>query len=356
MTTLRRSAIFLLLFLVSTSSFAAKWYEAYEDGVSAAKKKNWGVVVQKMNEAIAAKPNEGDKERSYGAIFVNYKPYYYRGIAHFNLGNFEEAVRDLEKTGGPGDVNVGSVESTLSKAQARLAGPQTTTTPVVVTQTQPTIPTTTSTTRPVNPTVPTVDPAIQANRRQAEAMLARAEREQTTASSREAQVLAAQQFSAGQNLYMQAKERSISADTAADWKAVGDLADRAARTFSLASTTALAAKTKDTTNVNAAADAVLATERNQLRGALENYFNGDFAEAARVFDQLARGSLGKNAMVHAYLGASHYYDFYLGGGTQPEKQEAAARAFRKARQLNAKLTLSSKYFSPRVRKFYDSVK
>lgn len=347
---LRRSVILIALLLSTSPLLAKEWYDAYAEGIKAARAKNWSVVVQKMNEAIRMKPNEGARERTYGAIFLNYRPYYYRGVANFHLGNFDEALRDLQRTGGAGEVDLGSAESFVGKAEQRLAGNnQRPPDPTPVTTTQAT---STQAVTP-RPPVPTADPAIETNRRNAERLIAAAEQQRNEAMAREAQGFAAQQFTSAQNLLLQAQTRRSNAETAADWKAVGDLADRAQRGFSLATTTAIAAATKAQTTVNTVADDVLGPARKRLRDALEDYFNGNFDRAAAGFQGLA----GLNvAQIYAYLGASHYYSWYLGGNVDDKKLAAAKAAFRNARRLNPRLTLSAKYFSPRVRNFYETVK
>lgn len=353
-----RPAVLVLLLLVSSPLMAQKWFDSYADGIKAARAKNWSVVVQKMSEAIAKKPNEGTRERSYGSIFVDYKPYYYRGVAHFNLGNFDDALRDLQRTAGPGELSLGTADSFIAKAEARLASNQAPAQPPPATTTQAASPSVVPTQQPAvrpTPSLPAVDPNLAPMRRRAEELIAAAERRRDQAMAREAQGYAASQFNSAQNLLLQAETRRAGAETAADWKAVGDLADRSQRAFSLAITTAQAAATKAQTSVNAVADDVLSPMKTRLRSALEDYFNGNFDRAATTFAALAR-SLGDNANIHAYLGASHYYSYYLGGNSQPEKLKAARDAFSRARRLNPKLTLSSKYFSPRVRTFFASVR
>ncbi|HSN69494.1 MAG TPA: tetratricopeptide repeat protein, partial [Thermoanaerobaculia bacterium] len=93
----------LLLLLVAAPA-NADWASDYEDGVKAASAGDWAKVVTKMTAAINAKPAENPKAHTYGTIFIAYHPYYYRGIAYFNLGKHEEAVRDLKKATGEGKV------------------------------------------------------------------------------------------------------------------------------------------------------------------------------------------------------------------------------------------------------------
>ena len=98
----------------------ASWYDDYDAGLAAAKKGNWSVVAQKMTAAIKGNGSENNKARAYGTIFYNYHPYYYRGVANVNLGKYEEAIADLEKTSGAGEVDLGPIASHLDRAKRQL--------------------------------------------------------------------------------------------------------------------------------------------------------------------------------------------------------------------------------------------
>ena len=63
-----------------------------------------------MTAAINGNPKENDNARTYGAIFINYHPYYYRGVAYLNTGKYEQAIADFEKTSGPGEADLGSID------------------------------------------------------------------------------------------------------------------------------------------------------------------------------------------------------------------------------------------------------
>src|SRR5689334_17284888 len=115
----RRLSVALLVLFTATGAFAS-WYDDYDAGINAANKGQWSTVIQKMSAAIAAHPKEGDKERTYGAIFITYHPYYYRGVAYLNTGKFEQAISDFEKTSGPGDTNLGDLNALMQRAKTKL--------------------------------------------------------------------------------------------------------------------------------------------------------------------------------------------------------------------------------------------
>src|SRR5437763_14733739 len=120
----RTITIGLAVLLTASAAFAS-WYDDYDDGLKAARNGQWSAVIQKMTAAINGNPKENDKARTYGAIFINYHPYYYRAVANLNLGRYEQAVTDLEKTSGPGPEDLGGIDTLMQKAKAKLAAAST---------------------------------------------------------------------------------------------------------------------------------------------------------------------------------------------------------------------------------------
>src|SRR4051794_14902876 len=110
-----------VVLLFAANAAMASWYDDYDAGTSAANKGQWAVVIQKMTAAINAHSKESDHERTYGAIFINYHPYYYRGVAYLNTGKYEQAISDFERTSGTGPEDLGSIETLMSRAKGKLA-------------------------------------------------------------------------------------------------------------------------------------------------------------------------------------------------------------------------------------------
>lgn len=364
--TLRRLPLLLTILLIASSLelHARQWFDVYREGIDAAKRQNWSVVIQKMNEAIALKPQEEARARTYGAIFIAYRPYYYRGIAHLSLGQTAEGVADLERTGGPGELNLGGVETMLVQARQTLAAqaaaqqpdptpPVTTPTPAQPTPRPADPPPTQTPSRPA-PSVPSVDPALAPARTRAESLMTRANRTLQEARRAQAPSLAADQYTTGERLLLEASSAQSSADSTAEWNRVASLADRAQRSLAASVTSASIASNASRTLPSQTTDEVLADTRAQLRDALESYFGGRFSEAARALESLSRNDGRSYPMVWAFLGAAHYYEYYLEGERDQAKREAALAAFRRARSLDPSLELSSRYFSPRVQRFYES--
>ena len=115
----RTATIAVIALFAATAAFGS-WYDDYDAGVTAARKGQWQVVVQKMNGAIKGNATENDHTRTYGAIFINYHPYYYRGVAYLNTGKYEQAISDFEKTSGPGEVNLGGLSDLMQRAKSKL--------------------------------------------------------------------------------------------------------------------------------------------------------------------------------------------------------------------------------------------
>jgi hypothetical protein len=92
----------------------------------------------------------------------------------------------------------------------------------------------------------------------------------------------------------------------------------------------------------------------KVRDALRSYFNGDFQRSEIALDLLSKEQSG-NAMIWTFLGASRYNSYVLSGESNASMKSGAEDAFRRARQLKPALRLNAKYFSPRVRNYYESI-
>ncbi len=343
-----RVAGLALLFLLTAANGSAKtYYEAYEEGLAAAKKRSWSVVVEKMSEAIRGKSSENARERTYGNIFIKYHPYYYRGIAYFNLGDFNKARNDLQRTSGVGSVDLGSADSFIEKADAKIAAANTPVTQTVATNTVATQ----TIAPPPPPPVDTIGPA----RQQAEETLRAADQTLRDATQVKAETYAASEFNQARQLLVEARNQAANADSLADWTRVTQVADRSQRMFTAAAEKARMQAAAVTTTPGQVTEDLLANTKRTLRRALDLYYKGDFRNSAAEFGKLTRGDQQGNAMIWAFLGASQYYNYYLDGESNSAYRTAAETAFRRARKLRPSLELSTKYFSPRIRKFYASL-
>ncbi|HUP66106.1 MAG TPA: hypothetical protein VM557_12590 [Thermoanaerobaculia bacterium] len=349
--TLRRPVLLFAIFAVLSASPAlADWQTAYEDGIKAAQNGNWSVVVAKMTEAIREKPQEG-KVRPSGVVFVDYYPYYYRGMAYFELGEYEKAVADLTKTTGVGKVKLADKTSTLRTAEDRLRA-QNQPPPVQVAQQPPPTQTVPTQTVAPQPTAPAVDPNLAPARTNAREAIETARNKQSEA--QRARGNTQPEFSQGQRLLREAESLASNADVASDWTSAKLRAEGAINQFDAAITRAsiAAAKQPEAPRVaESATDDALAQKRQRVRDAVELYFAGDFRKAIDAFSTLADQEQN-NALLWAFLGAAHYYEWYLNGERDDAERQNAITAFKKARNANGRLSLNERYFPPRVRSFY----
>jgi len=267
-----------LCLALSAGVALASWYDDYDAGVDAARKGQWQVVVQKMTAAINGNGKEADRTRTYGAIFINYHPYYYRAVANLNLGKYQQAISDLEKTSGPGEENLGSIDELMRRAKAKQAEA---TAPVEPPPSKPPVTTTVST--PVQPVGPTIDNAL---RTRARAALDQARTHVEAAQQRKA--TASPQYQNALNAYTDANTRLATAKSNDDLNAVVAAADNITLLADSAQAPSvptvvppISIPTRPVTRPDSAAGDALAATRNRLRHALQSYFSGDFGEAAQ---------------------------------------------------------------------------
>lgn len=342
-----RPARFVLAVALSLAAMTgvaeASWYDDYDAGLAAVRAGNWNVVVQKMTAAINAKPKEGNKERSYGNIFINYHPYYYRGAANLQLGKYEQAISDLETATGVGPENLGTIEMLMQMAKTNLRAAQPTPVPPTP-DPRPPVP---------EPVRPTMDPAL---RTRTENAIAEAQQKIRAAQQRRATGDAMN--SAMQNL-AGARARLADAKNNDDLRAAAALAGNASM-FADAAMPPAPEPTPDprpTPNpippgpVPPGPSPVFGEVERRVQAALENYFKGDFDLAARDLDKLTE-ELPTNGWIWAFLGAAQYSQYAFEADEQ--YREAAIAAFKKAKKHGKfKNGLPSKYFSRRIRKVYD---
>jgi len=351
---MRTTAIALVVILAATSSFAASWYDDYDAGVTAAKNGQWAVVIQKMTAAIRGNAKENDKAREYGTIFINYHPYYYRGVAYLNTGKYEQAVSDLEQASGPGEENLGSIETLMSRAKTKLAQSSAPPTPEPQPQPvapQPRVPTPVPVPVPVpvQPVGPSIDPGL---RQRAAAAINEARAHLASAQKRKAGNTP--QYSQATQALADALSRSASARSNDDLTNAIASAGNAVTMADLAPAPGAppVVPMPQPTRPTQASAVVLADSARSLRDALESYFQGDFAEASEKFKRLTH-DMPNNGYVWAFLGASQYSQYAF--EREASDKDAAMESFHKAKSLRPwKGGLPQKYFSKKIRRVFDT--
>lgn len=87
-----RRVLAILLF-ASTAFAAERWWDSYNRGVAAVNGKNYGLAATLLQKAIAENPTEGTAVRA-GKSIITYVPHFWLGIAKFNLGDTDGALRE----------------------------------------------------------------------------------------------------------------------------------------------------------------------------------------------------------------------------------------------------------------------
>lgn len=349
---MRRIGIAVVCTLLSAGVVLASWYDDYEAGLKAVKAGQWKTAAEKMSSAIAGNKNENNNARTYGNIFINYHPFYYRAVAYINLGQYQKAISDLEQTSGPGPVDRGSIDVLMAQAKQGLE------TPAPVTPQQPAVNIEPPITKPpvnIEPPIakppvnnPPAPPAIDSMlRNRARAALDNAKMHLQTAQQRNA--TAAPSYQQAQQQYIEANNRWASAKSNDDLNVV--LA--AAENITLLADGAQPIIVTKPPKVDVATGDALGELNRRLRQALENYFNGDFDVAEHQFQALTK-ELPRNGWIWAFLGASQYSQYAFEG--DDSYKDAAVNSFKKARAYGKwKNGLPDKYFSRRIRNAFKQI-
>lgn len=338
---MKRNLLFAVALLAIAGSAAASWYDDYNDGIKAVSAGRWQVVIQKMTAAIAGKPKEDDNARSYGNIFINYHPYYYRGVAYLRTGKYEQAISDLEKTSGPGESDQGSIvnlmqEAKMKQAQATTPEPQ----PPVQPPIQPP--------KPPPPSPPTIDPALRQ-----QVITAINTANQSLDRARDRKAGSSQQYQQAMNALADANQKVATAKTNDDLQAAFASAGNA-RMFADNAMPPIVPPppvppTQTTKDVIATGD-VLGDTAKRVRAALENYFSGEFETASDQFLRLSK-DMPTNGWIWAFLGASQYSRYAFEADEAYKSQ--AMQSFKKAKKYRSwKNGLPQKYFSRRIRSVF----
>jgi hypothetical protein len=170
-----------------------------------------------------------------------------------------------------------------------------------------------------------------------------AQAERSEAASQKAESLARQEFTAGMASLNRAQSLMVGAQTAADWNVVGTTAESARSNFA-----------KARQRASQPLEEILAQTRARVRTALEAYFDGRYDEARQQFQILA-SQQSSNALLWAFHGAAAYSLYYIDGQRIPALRTEAEASFRRAKSLRLR-ELPASYFSPRIRRFYASLR
>ncbi len=107
--TLKRTVLIVLitsqLFSCATSgditrgdsgTFRGRWYNYYDRGLAYSAGGEWDNALNDLKKAAAKREKDQRMARTYGMHFIDYFPHREAGIALFNLGKIDEAIKELE--------------------------------------------------------------------------------------------------------------------------------------------------------------------------------------------------------------------------------------------------------------------
>jgi tetratricopeptide (TPR) repeat protein len=90
----RRAFAFALLFAAANAFAAEKWLENYNKGVEAVNARRYAEAAPLLAKAIAERPTEGTELKVSMTVVAAYTPHFWLGIARFNLGDVDAALRE----------------------------------------------------------------------------------------------------------------------------------------------------------------------------------------------------------------------------------------------------------------------
>jgi hypothetical protein len=115
-------ALLLALFVVTPLAAAEKWYDWYNKGVASVRNAQYKDGADALQRAIAEMPNETTSARA-GNVIITYVPHFWLGIARFNLGEVDAALREWKTSEEQGAVQntqyLGSLRDWVARANSQ---------------------------------------------------------------------------------------------------------------------------------------------------------------------------------------------------------------------------------------------
>ncbi len=115
---MRRLPLLAILLLALPLAAAEKWVEAYNKGVAAVNASNYKLGASELQKAIAEMPTEGVGIRTRSSI-ITYVPHFWLGIAKFNLGDVDGALREWRTSEEQGAIGRTEYYATMKTWVAR---------------------------------------------------------------------------------------------------------------------------------------------------------------------------------------------------------------------------------------------
>jgi tetratricopeptide (TPR) repeat protein len=111
----------ILLFFALPLLAAEPWVDAYNRGVAAVNSSSYKTAANELQKAINEMPTEGTSVRTRSA-FITYVPHFWLGIAKYNLGDFDGALREWRTSDEQGAIAkteyYATMKNWVSRAQA----------------------------------------------------------------------------------------------------------------------------------------------------------------------------------------------------------------------------------------------
>ncbi len=300
------SLMVILLGLACTAR-ADQWNESYEKGQAALREQRYREAVAFFTDAIEQKPDSRANARTYGVRFIDYFPYFYRGLAHAHLGETGPALADFQKEDRIGEVYSGKQDTRAGELlRERLdafqkSAARSTTSADAARRQNP------------EPAARTgVSPSMAPGLRQTDLGI-----DTDTLFSRAAVQFTRGNIMSARNIFLEVRKRN------ARYPGLDDYMKK-----------------------------ILGTEREVKKGSVA-FFKGRYREAVEVLGPVTRGGID-HANAHAILGCSFAALYLLSGGNDRDQRERAEEEFRRVSRLEPRYVLNTTLISPAIRELYAS--
>ena len=88
--------IFSFLLVISPIQAIEKFYTYYDKGTKFMEKGEWERAIEELKSAISLEFEDAKRKRTYGTRFIKYYPHRDIGICYYNLGEFNDAMGELQ--------------------------------------------------------------------------------------------------------------------------------------------------------------------------------------------------------------------------------------------------------------------
>jgi hypothetical protein len=101
---MKRIAILVALLALPAFGAAVSWYDSYNRGVESVRNKQYAAGADLLQRAINEMPTESGSARYRSEPFITYMPHFWLGIAKFNLGDYDAALREFKTSQDQGAI------------------------------------------------------------------------------------------------------------------------------------------------------------------------------------------------------------------------------------------------------------